>query len=102
MAPSPPVNVSVYRIVAPGVVVESITVCAAPKKPPAMFAVGAAARMLPGGRLLLEIGPTQGAAVSALLRKQGLAGIRILPDLDGRDRVVCAEKTPADSDSDAT
>lgn len=43
-----------------------------------------------GGRLLLEIGPTQGAAVSALARAAGLAGVRVLPDLDGRDRVVAA------------
>ena len=43
-----------------------------------------------GGRLLLEIGPTQGAAVSALLAAQGFTGLRILPDLDGRDRVVAA------------
>lgn len=62
------------------------------------IAAGAPARLMPGGRILLEIGPTQGAAVSALLVKQGLTGIRILPDLDGRDRVVCAEKPGADTD----
>lgn len=56
------------------------------------IAAGALAHLPPGGRLLLEIGPTQGPAVSALLKKHGLTGIRILPDLDGRDRVVCAEK----------
>ncbi len=56
------------------------------------IAIGAPAHLVPGGRLLLEIGPTQGAAVTALLKKQGLTGLRILPDLDGRDRVVCAEK----------
>ncbi|MFZ9132420.1 MAG: peptide chain release factor N(5)-glutamine methyltransferase, partial [Gemmobacter sp.] len=37
-----------------------------------------------------EIGPTQGRAVAALLRGAGLGGVRILPDLDGRDRVVAA------------
>ena len=56
------------------------------------IAAGAAARLLPGGRILLEIGPSQGAAVSALLARQGLIAVRVLPDLDGRDRVVCAEK----------
>ena len=46
------------------------------------IAAGAPARLISGGRLLLEIGPTQGAAVSALLASQGLENIRILPDLD--------------------
>lgn len=43
-----------------------------------------------GGRVLLEIGPTQGQAVAMLLGRAGLVDIRILPDLDGRDRVVAA------------
>ena len=54
------------------------------------IARGAGPRLMAGGRLLLEIGPTQGAAVSALLAAQGFTGLRILPDLDGRDRVVAA------------
>lgn len=54
------------------------------------IAAGVAEHLVPGGRLLLEIGPTQGAAVAALLAAQGLQGVRILPDLDGRDRVVAA------------
>ena len=54
------------------------------------IALGAGARLMPGGRLLLEIGPTQGQAVAALLTAQGFQAIRILPDLDGRDRVVAA------------
>lgn len=49
-------------------------------------------RLLPGGRLLVEIGPTQGAAVSQLFADQGLADLAILPDMDGRDRVVMARK----------
>ena len=56
------------------------------------IAAGAPALLDPGGRLLLEIGPTQGAAVTALLAAQGLQNLRILTDLDGRDRVVCGEK----------
>jgi release factor glutamine methyltransferase len=44
------------------------------------------------GRLMVEIGPTQGAAVAALFAAQGLTDIRILPDLDGRDRVVIARQ----------
>jgi release factor glutamine methyltransferase len=57
-----------------------------------IIAAQAPARLLPGGRILLEIGPTQGPAVSALLSAQGLTNIHIRRDLDGRDRVVCAEK----------
>ena len=49
---------------------------------------GAAAHLAPGGRVLLEIGPTQGAAVLALAAAAGLPGGRVLPDWDGRDRVV--------------
>lgn len=40
----------------------------------------------PGTRILLEIGPTQGEAVCALFAPLGR--VDILPDLDGRDRVV--------------
>ena len=49
---------------------------------------GAPAHLAPGGRLMLEIGPTQGAAVRAMMRAAGLGQVRLLPDLDGRDRVV--------------
>lgn len=56
---------------------------------------GASARLVPGGRLLLEIGPTQSAAVSALLAEQNFCAIEVLQDLDGRDRVISAEKLAA-------
>jgi len=56
------------------------------------IAAGAGARLLAGGRLLLEIGPTQGAAVTALMAAQGFAGLRVIRDMDGRDRVVVALK----------
>ncbi|WP_417807031.1 peptide chain release factor N(5)-glutamine methyltransferase [Thioclava sp.] len=59
---------------------------------------GADARLMAGGRILLEIGPTQGAAVHDLLAAQGFAKIAILRDLDGRDRVVSARK-PTESSS---
>lgn len=45
----------------------------------------------PDGRVLLEIGWQQGQAVGDLLAAQGFA-VRILPDLDGRDRVVSARE----------
>lgn len=57
------------------------------------IARGAGARLMPGGRLLVEIGPTQGQAVAALFAAAGLSEVRILPDLDGRDRVVAAVKS---------
>jgi release factor glutamine methyltransferase len=54
------------------------------------IAAGVTAHLRPQGRLCLEIGPTQGQAVSALLRQAGLKDIRVLQDLDGRDRVILA------------
>jgi release factor glutamine methyltransferase len=44
--------------------------------------------LAPGGRMMVEIGPTQGPAVQSLMQQAGLCDVRILPDLDGRDRVV--------------
>lgn len=44
--------------------------------------------LAPGGRLLVEIGVGQGAAVARILAGAGLAEVRVHPDLDGRDRVV--------------
>ncbi len=56
------------------------------------IARGAGARLMAGGRLLLEIGPTQGAAVAGMLTAAGFERVRVLPDMDGRDRVVAAVK----------
>lgn len=58
---------------------------------------GAGARLMPGGRLLVEIGPTQGTAVAALFTAAGFRDVRVLPDMDGRDRVVAGEKPGGDS-----
>lgn len=54
------------------------------------IAAGAAAHLSVGGRLLVEIGATQGPAVAELFRAAGLDEIVIHPDMDGRDRVVAA------------
>ena len=51
-------------------------------------AAGALVHLAPGGRLIAEVGPSQGAAVAALWQAAGLSDVAILPDLDGRDRVV--------------
>jgi release factor glutamine methyltransferase len=59
------------------------------------IARGAGARLMPGGRIVLEIGPTQGPAVAALLAAQGFSDIEIRPDMDGPDRGVLAHKPGA-------
>lgn len=53
---------------------------------------GVLAHLAPGGRLMVEIGPTQSVAVSSLMQEQGLVSIATYPDLDGRDRVVAGTK----------
>lgn len=57
------------------------------------IAAGVFGFLAPGGRVLVEIGPTQSAAVSDLFDQAGLKGIRVIQDLDGRDRVVCATQS---------
>ena len=45
-----------------------------------------------GGRLIVEVGARQGAAVAQIFGAQGFAEVTIKPDLDGRDRVVFGQK----------
>lgn len=54
------------------------------------IAAGAPAHLQPNGRLIVEIGPSQGTPVCALFRAAGLQAVTITKDLDGRDRVVSA------------
>jgi release factor glutamine methyltransferase len=58
-----------------------------------LIVAGAPARLVPGGLLALEIGATQGHAVTALIAASGSAwgAPRVIKDLAGRDRVVLAE-----------
>lgn len=49
--------------------------------------------LTPGGRLMVEIGPTQAPEVSAMMRAVGLQQIRVIPDIDGRDRVVVGHRS---------
>jgi len=58
-----------------------------------LIAAGAGRALTPAGRIFVEHGPTQGYAVAALFAAAGLQAIRILRDLDGRDRAVVA-RTP--------
>lgn len=52
------------------------------------IAPGSLCHLTPGGRLIVEIGPTQGRAVNAIFSDTGLIDCTIHKDLDGRDRVV--------------
>lgn len=54
------------------------------------IAAGAAEHLNPAGLLLVEIGPTQAEAVSAIFRAVGLEVTGVYPDLDGRNRVISA------------
>lgn len=53
-----------------------------------VIAGDAGAWLKPGGRVLVEIGYDQGAAVVALFEAAGFAGIELHKDLNGLDRVV--------------
>jgi len=55
-----------------------------------LIAAGLTHHLKPGGRVLVEIGPTQAAAVSGMFADAGLDRIVVHQDLDGRDRVVGA------------
>jgi release factor glutamine methyltransferase len=46
--------------------------------------------LAPGGSLVVEIGATQGDAVTALARRAGFVTATVHPDLAGRDRAVVA------------
>lgn len=56
------------------------------------IAEGARDHLTPGGRILVEIGLTQGAAVSRLFEAGGLERVAVHPDLEMRDRVVSARR----------
>jgi release factor glutamine methyltransferase len=56
--------------------------------PYVVLAAGARDHLTPGGHILVEIGWRQGADVARIFRDAGLIDVAILPDMDGRDRVV--------------
>ena len=56
-----------------------------------IIARGLSPHLAAGGRVALEIGPTQGSYVGRLLLDAGLRNVWVLPDMDGRDRVICAD-----------
>ncbi|MGB8621991.1 MAG: peptide chain release factor N(5)-glutamine methyltransferase, partial [Paracoccaceae bacterium] len=58
---------------------------------------GATAHLAPGGRVLVEIGASQGQAVAGLFRQAGLDNIAVHADLGGKDRVVEAQASAGKS-----
>lgn len=56
------------------------------------IAAGAPSHLTPDGRLIVEIGPTQGAAVTRIFTDAGFAHVTLDKDLDGRDRVLVARR----------
>lgn len=57
-----------------------------------IICAGAPEFIKPNGRLMVEIGHQQGPQVAQMMADAGLQEVAILPDLDGRDRVVSARK----------
>ncbi|WP_394152266.1 peptide chain release factor N(5)-glutamine methyltransferase [Loktanella salsilacus] len=53
----------------------------------------APAHLVDGGWLIVEIGAGQGPAVADMFTQHGLETVTVTQDLDGRDRVVCGQKT---------
>ena len=54
---------------------------------------GAGKHLKAGGRIMMEIGDTQGRAVSELLENAGYEAVEVLRDLAGLDRVVCGTRS---------
>lgn len=61
--------------------------------PYSVLARGAMMHLCEGGRILVEIGWKQGTAVAAIFQEAGLRDVKVLPDMDGRDRVVSGYKS---------
>lgn len=53
---------------------------------------GASAFLRRGGSLMVEIGPTQGQTVQKMMQDAKFTDVSVIPDLDGRDRVVIGKK----------
>lgn len=59
-----------------------------------IIAAQAANHLTPQGRILVEIGWQQGPQVMDIFARHGWQNLRLLPDLEGRDRVVLGEAPP--------
>ena len=56
-----------------------------------IITAGAKGFLTPNGRLIVEIGATQGAAVTALFESCGYNAITVMQDINGHDRLVLAQ-----------
>ena len=56
-----------------------------------IIALNAAAHLNPDGALRVEIGHDQADAVCALFSQAGFEDLRVLPDINGKDRVITAK-----------
>ena len=63
------------------------------------FFAQAAARLRPGGTAVVEIAESRGREVSGVAEARGFVVDRVVPDLNGRDRVVQAHPAAAVSDN---
>ena len=61
-------------------------------RPYRILAQQAPGYLAPAGRILLEIGWRQGPQVAQIFLDHGWRDVRVLPDLDGKDRVVTATR----------
>lgn len=59
-----------------------------------IIAQQAPAYLADGGRLMVEIGPTQARPVCTFFDQAGLIDVAVVRDFDGRDRVVTARAAP--------
>lgn len=59
-----------------------------------IIAAQAGSYLTPNGRVICEIGRDQGADVHGIFTREGWSSLTVLPDLDGRDRVIVA-RNPA-------
>lgn len=59
-----------------------------------IIAAQAGSYLTPNGRVICEIGSEQGNDVHGIFTREGWSSVTILPDLDGRDRVIVA-RNPA-------
>jgi len=57
-----------------------------------ILAAGTQTHLAPNGRILVEIGWKQGPDVAQIFSDAGLTQVQIIPDMDGRDRVVSGRK----------
>lgn len=56
-----------------------------------IIAAQAARYLSPQGRVIVEIGWTQGPAAMAIFAKAGWQNLTLIPDIEGRDRVILAQ-----------